>query len=170
MIHIVVLLGPPGSGKSTIGAELGRRGFLWREWELTILERWGSRENFVAHKAEALPLLHKEIRAWCSGGDGVAVFETSGLSDAPLLDEIEHTGACFVVRLDVSETIALTRVAARESGRHLTDDLEASRSVWRAFRAVVFEKRAVDLIIDTERSSPEEITGQICEAVETLRS
>ena len=170
MIDIVVLLGPPGSGKSTIGAELGRRGFRWREWELTILERWGSRENFVAHKAEALPLLHEEIRAWCSGGDGVAVFETTGLSDAPLVDEFQHEGVCFVVRLDVSETIALARVAARESGRHLTDDLEASRIVWRAFHAVVLDKRAVDLIIDTERSSADEIAVLISEAVGTAHS
>ena len=37
---IVVLLGPPGSGKSTIGGALGHVGFRWREWESYILDRW----------------------------------------------------------------------------------------------------------------------------------
>jgi adenylate kinase family enzyme len=38
----VVLLGAPGSGKTTVGEELARRGLRWREWELWILEQWGS--------------------------------------------------------------------------------------------------------------------------------
>jgi len=61
--RVVLLLGPPGSGKTTIGEELGRRGLRWREWEPVILARWGSREAFVARKAEALPQLYDEVGA-----------------------------------------------------------------------------------------------------------
>ena len=84
MVGVVVLLGAPGSGKSAVGEELGRRGLRWRDWELTIVERWGLRDNFVAHKDEALPLLHDEMLEWIDGERPLAVIETTGLSDAPL--------------------------------------------------------------------------------------
>src|SRR5262245_34046791 len=59
---VVVLLGAPGSGKTTVGEELARRGLRWREWELWILEQWSPRDAFLAQKAEALPALHQAIR------------------------------------------------------------------------------------------------------------
>ena len=57
----MILLGAPGSGKTAVGEELARRGLRWREWELWVLERWGSREAFVARKADALPELHRAL-------------------------------------------------------------------------------------------------------------
>ena len=72
MIRVVVLLGPPGSGKSAIGEELGRTGLRWRDWEPTILDRWGTRERFIANKAAALPALHEEILDWIRSEDSAA--------------------------------------------------------------------------------------------------
>ena len=103
MARVVVLVGAPGSGKSTVGALLGASGLRWRDWEPIILERWGSRESFVAAKAEALPLLHREIRSWIDEDGPAAVVESTGLSDAAFLDDLDATGSCFVARLDVSE-------------------------------------------------------------------
>jgi hypothetical protein len=88
--RVVVLLGPPGSGKSTVGAVLGGLGLRWRDWEPMILERWGSREEFVAAKPVALPWLHDEIVHWIDSDDVLAVIETTGLSDAPLLDRLDR--------------------------------------------------------------------------------
>ena len=81
MARVVVLVGAPGSGKSTVGALLGASGLRWRDWEPIILERWGSRESFVAAKAEALPLLHREIRSWIDEDGPAAVVESTAFRD-----------------------------------------------------------------------------------------
>jgi shikimate kinase len=151
---VVVLLGAPGSGKSTVGEELGRRGLRWRDWELLILERWGSRDDFVAHKSETLPLLHDEMLEWIDCEGPFAVIETTGLSDAPLLDRLERDRQAFFVRLDVSERESLARVAQREGNRHLSDSTDVNRVVWRAFYEVVARRREVALVIDTEAVPP----------------
>jgi hypothetical protein len=92
VVRVVVLLGAPGSGKSTIGRALGARGLRWRDWEPVIVERWGSREDFIARKAEALPALHREILDWIGSDTTPAVVETTGLSDAPLLARLAESG------------------------------------------------------------------------------
>jgi shikimate kinase len=147
---VIVLLGAPGSGKSVVGASLGALGFRWRGWEPEIVARWGSREAFVARKDEALPALHAEIRRWVAAPGGPAVVESTGLSDAPLLDALGRSHSCFTVRLDVSQAAALRRVAERERGRHLSDDAERNRAVWHAFAARVAGVRPCDLVVDTE--------------------
>jgi adenylate kinase family enzyme len=160
---VVVLLGPPGSGKSTVGAALGRLGLRWREWEATILERWGSRADFVAQKPIALPWLHEEIICWIDSAEVLAAIETTGLSDAPLLDRLDSRCSAFVVRLDVTEAVAMSRVEERPRKQHLTDDIESSRAIWRAFYKVVAPSRRVDVSIDTEVMSPEQIAQHITE-------
>jgi hypothetical protein len=163
--RVVVLLGPPAAGKSTIGAELGQLGFRWREWELNILERWGSRDGFVANKAVALPRLHADIRAWIDLPGPTAVIESTGLSDAAFLDTLVHEGGCFVVRVDVSDVEAARRLAARELGRHLTDDLADNDRVRREFDVAVRRRRRVDLAIDGDRTSAAAAAATIADAV-----
>ena len=159
-VDVVVLLGPPGSGKSTIAEHLSRRGLRWRDWESIIVQRWATRENFIANKAEALPAIHNEILDWIGSDPAVAVLETTGLSDAPLLSRLGVDHAGLVVRLDVSEAEALRRIGERPTGLHLSDEAEANRAVWQAFQQHVLP-RPVDLVIDTENQS-------VASSVETI--
>ena len=163
MARVVVLLGAPGSGKSTVGEALGRRGLRWRDREPEILARWGSLAGFAAAKAEALPALHAEILAWVADGGAPAVVESTGLSDATLLDALARDHDCLVVRLDVSPAGAAARIAGREAGRHLSDDAGANRAVWQAFQDVVVPTRTADLVVDTEAAAPDVIAGAVDE-------
>jgi hypothetical protein len=137
-----------------VGEELARHGLRWREWELWMLERWGSREAFLAVKAEALPELHRAIRAWIAEPGPPAAIESTGLSDAAFLDALAGEHRCLVVRLDVSYDEALARVTSRTRGRHLGDDPQGLGPVWQAVHQVVVPTRPVDLVIDTARIPP----------------
>jgi shikimate kinase len=165
---VVVLLGAPGSGKSAVGVGLAALGFRWREWERSLVERWGSRESFVANKTEALEGLHDEMLAFIDSADAAVAIETTGLSDAEFLDDLSLGHRMFVVRLDVSQAEATRRVALRASGRHLTDDIEPNRAIWRAFYETVAPRRHADLVIDTERTSPSHAAARIIEAMRSL--
>jgi shikimate kinase len=165
--RVVILLGPPGSGKTTVGEELARRGMAWRDVEAELRRRWGSRDRFLERKAEALPVLHAELLGWIGGVDVPAVVESTGLSDAPLLDEIERAHDCLIVRLAVSERAGLARVAARAPGRHLTDDPRLVEPVRRAFDEFVVPTRRVHLVLDTEERTPSEVVDVIVAALAT---
>jgi len=159
-----VLLGPPGSGKTSVGEELGRLGFRWREWEIVILERWGTRAEFVAHRVTALPALQRDIRAWIETDGTRAVIESTGLSDGPFLDALARDLPCFVVRLDVSEAEAERRIASRPRGRHLTDDPAGNRRVRREYETQVLPNRRSDLVIDSDRTSTADAAARIAAA------
>jgi hypothetical protein len=163
---VVVLLGPPGSGKTSVGEELGRLGFRFREWEMVILERWGTRAEFVANKATALPDLQRDIRTWIEADGARAVIESTGLSDGRFLDELARDLPCCVVRFDVSEAEAERRLASRARGRHLTDDLAGNRRVRREYETQVLSHRPVDLVIDSDRTPAADAAARIAAAVE----
>jgi len=159
-----VLLGPPGSGKSTVGAALGALGYRWREWEPVLLERWGSRENFIANKERALREHQGDLAAFITEPGEPAVLETTGISDAAFLDVLVRAADVFVVRLDVPMDEALRRVRSRAAGEHLSDGEERNRATWQAFHEFVVPNRTANLVIDTTTVGAEDAAGQIHEA------
>ena len=81
--QVVVLLGPPGSGKSAVGAALAELGLRWTDRERELLERWGSLEAFVANKTEALRALHDELRRQGEGSGTVGALARQALEMLP---------------------------------------------------------------------------------------
>ena len=166
-VDIVVLLGAPSSGKTTVGRLLGSRaGWRWCEWEVDLLREWGDVANFVANKDRALAGLHERVRALAAADGTPVVYETTGLSDSGFLDALARDFAVVVVRLDVGEHTMLERVGTRPAGEHLSDELDANRRVWSFFTSLVVPARSVDLVIDTESTTPEQACDLILAAVD----
>jgi shikimate kinase len=158
---VIVLLGAPGSGKSSIGEALGRRGVRWRNWEQTLVERWGSRDEFLDHKAAALEHHHRELAAWIASDPAPCAIETTGLSDHEWLQELRGTYVTVIVRVDVDEATATHRMRSRQPGRHLSDDPLHQRAVWEAFREPTAPRLDADLVIDTLRTSADDAAEMI---------
>ena len=165
MIRVVVLLGAPASGKTTVGEALHAAGLRWRDWESWILDRWNSRDQFLDVKAQALPVLHAETRDWINSGETTAVIETTGLSDEPLIRSLVDGGETLVIRLDVTEGEASRRAAERKQGSHLTDDAELTRRTWNAFYKEVAPRTDIDVVIDTEATPVNEIVELVLQRI-----
>jgi shikimate kinase len=113
----VVLMGPPGSGKTYLGHALAaafRVEFI--EGERLLLEKYGSTENFVRHKAEALRAYYDHLAALQAERGGVFAFESTGLSDRPQLLALIEANDCALVRIAAPRELCLERVARRAAG------------------------------------------------------
>lgn len=159
---IVVLLGGPGSGKSTVAAELAKLGFRWRDWEVELLRKWGGRDAFLARKEEALSGLWSDILAVADEANAPLVIESTGISDAPFLDRLraERPGT-LIVRLDIEAKEALRRIAGREAGQHLADGIGPNQAAWQAYDSLVRPHRRVDLAVDSSATSATETAQRI---------
>jgi hypothetical protein len=87
-------------------------------------------------------------------------------SDAPFLDTLERDGVCFVARLDVSQDEAARRVGTPSRGRHLADDEDLNRQVWKAHDELVRPQRHADLVIDTSATGPVDAARLIAEMID----
>jgi hypothetical protein len=131
-----------------VGRALAERGYRWREWEQELVDRWGGREAFVANKDEALPAFHAELRAWLDAGPPAATIESTGLSDASLLDELDASERIFLARFDLEASEAARRCAERPAGEHLTDEPADATRVIAEHERLVRPTRRVDLVVD----------------------
>ena len=105
--------------------------------------------------------LHRLIRGWLDEAGAPAAIETTGLSDAPLLDALDEDGRSLVIRLDASKEVAAARVASRRKGEHLTDDAAGNDRVWHEFDRLVAPHRRTDATIDTSLHTPSEVADRV---------
>jgi shikimate kinase len=153
-------MGPPGSGKTYVGHLLQERlGLTFIEGEAELLREYGSTENFIRHKAEALRRYFDRLRSIQVRSGGVVAFESTGLSDRAQLLALVAEAGCALVRVEASRESSVSRVAGREPGRNFTNEGAAEFfDYWHREVAPTYE---FDAVIRNETESDDDIVEQV---------
>jgi len=119
-VDAILLMGPPGSGKSTLGNELHGRGIAtYTELEPLIVEMFGQGRAFVPKRPRAHRWIREFYRQQLAEANLPVVIETTGISDREFLQELAECYALLRVLLTTSCEICLDRVRTRPKGHNV---------------------------------------------------
>jgi shikimate kinase len=147
----IVLMGPPGSGKSVLGHHLAARGIAaYQELEPILRERFGAEDAFRTRKQEALAFLADAYREQIASSPLPVAIESTGLSDRPNLERLMREHRVALAHLRVPRETCVERVVGRPPGDHLSDanDRERIGGFYDFWYAQVFPTYRFDLVVD----------------------
>jgi shikimate kinase len=148
-IDAIVLIGPPGCGKTHLGHGLHERGLArFHELEPELLLRFGTGADFAARKQEALAFVEASHRAQLATGGRPAVLESTGLSDRELLLRLASEYRLLLVWVDTPRDVCVARVQARPPGRNLNNDSDFTASFYDYWQRTVAPAWSFEVIAD----------------------
>jgi len=125
-IRMILLMAPPGSGKSTLGNELNRQGVAsYTELEPKLKEMFGKGEEFAKHRPKAHLWIWEFYRRELKEATLPVVMETTGIAGRDFIDEMSSQYGMLFVKLATPKEICLERVRTRPKGRNINDSNEA---------------------------------------------
>jgi predicted kinase len=125
-IRMILLMAPPGSGKSTLGNELNRQGVAsYTELEPKLMELFGEGEEFAKNRPTAHLWIWDFYRRALKETRLPVVMETTGIAGRDFIEEMRARYRLLFVKLDTPKAICLERVRTRPRGRHVNDADEA---------------------------------------------
>ena len=165
---IIVLVGLPGSGKSTVGAELARAlGWAFLDLDTAIEEYAGQRvAGIFAERGEsAFRAMERDMTAGLRERTHVVVASGGGWMANAGAVALLRDRACFIY-LRVTPATALARMESAVSYRPLLagSDPLASLTGLLTDRAAQYE--TADLVLDVESLGVKEVTGELLAAIQ----
>lgn len=165
----LVLIGPPGAGKSTVGrlvAELLDRPFTDTDDLIEAEQGRGISDIFVLDGEETFRRLEVEATRRALEGDGVVALGGGAPMQAPIA---ELLGDHPVVFLDVAIADAAVRIGFNRSRPLLAVNPRASWTRMMDSRRPTYERLA-DWIVDTAGREPHEVADDVVHQLREVTS
>lgn len=130
---VVLLVGPPGSGKTSIGEHLASDfGYVYEDREAGLLREWGSLEAFREHRDDAIRAMHDAFERELASTGAPLVYESTALTERGFVERLQRDAGAFTVLLTVTLDRALARIARREPGGNFSNAPDTTTAVWSA--------------------------------------
>jgi shikimate kinase len=161
-IQAIVLIGPPGAGKSYLGRYLADLGIAhYTEFEPILVHQFGQGAQFAQNKHAALAFLREQYHQEFKNLSHVVVLESTGLSDRPIIEEIARQYRCLFVKVNTAKDVCIERVSHRQRGRNISNDVEAAQAFYDFWQKEIAPSFAFDVVV----------TGEyVDEAIKQIRS
>jgi predicted kinase len=131
IVDALVLMGPPGSGKSFLGRRLRQSGVAsYVELEPILVDRFGQGAEFASNKQAALELISQSYTRQLESGEELVVFESTGISDRSVLESLMQRYTIEIVKICTPKDVCLSRIASRKHGSNLTNDRETNARLY----------------------------------------
>lgn len=162
----IVLMGPPGSGKSFIGNTLARRGIArYVELEPILVKKFGKGSEFLSNKAAALAFIRESYRTQLNEAAGPIAIESTGVSDRAFIEEMVREHGLLLDKIVTAKATCLERVANRPKDLNIGNDVSASARFHDFWYASVEPTYTFAAAVDGT-----DIEGAICDIAELLAS
>ena len=163
----VLLIGPPGSGKSFLGSQLAARGVAaFTELEPLLRERFGGGEAFEGRIREAGEFVWRSYQAQLRGAERPVAFESAGVTDRVLLERLARECRVAFVHVRTARALCAERVVSRSPERniHHTTDRERIGRHYDLWQEKVAPSFRFDLSVDGD-----DVEGAVAAIRELLR-
>lgn len=158
--EIIVLVGPKGAGKSSIGRLIEKTyGCLFLHVELIFLDVQKRGLPFEEYVSTGYHLVQEAVEALVQQKQCV-IFETIGVADAflELLTSLKKKYSVFLIQIRVPSHVALERVLSRDQ----THQIQLEKEVIAHMNEQSLQmKLAYDLILENEQATDAQLIQQL---------
>lgn len=147
----IVLMGPPGAGKSHLGRRLREAGVaLYQEMEPELRQRFGTGREFESRIAEVGAFLWSAYQDQLRAAWKVVAFESGGVADRALLEALQRRHRVALVHVDTPRDVCAQRVVERGPARNIshTTDPDPVRQHYDFWRAKILGSYEFALTVD----------------------
>jgi shikimate kinase len=161
---VIILLGPSGAGKTTIGRFLEHHfACVFLSLEEFFLTRYPSYEQYRSHREDAYHLFEHLVYDTLQTSGKPVVFEEVGLSSISqmLIGNVQQHCHTVLVQVMAEEALCMHRVVTRSTSSNFPKTPETVQRVHRQYLAEAPARYTFALEIENEDVSEEELYHQL---------